>query len=150
MFIYGWFYAVETLKPYIDWNNEIEEHYYLLKVKGINTIQDMKNYAYEVLDKSFIDKKFNENIIMFKETNNGILVMEDAAQIAYDTGYTNYRKIQNKDGSITYKVNIKDELYGSEFACDTTYEYKMTKNKEGKLVFKTFESPAVICQKDAG
>ena len=61
------------------------------------------------------------------------------------------KKITNKDGSITYKVNIKDSTYSGpnfDITCDTTYEYKMIKNNDGELVFKNFEHPTNICLKD--
>jgi len=153
LFIYGWFHCAETLWPYIDRNVEIEENYWLLKAEKFKTIQDMKNYAYEVFDKEFIDSKFNEsttgNMIEFKEVQDGILVLSNAHQYAYNTGYTSYNKTINNDGTISYKVNIKENLIDDEYGCDTTYEYKMEKNNEGKLVFKTFESPVKICLDDA-
>lgn len=160
IFIYGWFYGAETLIPYIDRDNKIEEStdymaltYNFLKIDKFKTIQDMKTYAYEVFDKSFIDAKFNErttgDMKIFKENKDGVWIFLNAPQYSYDTGYTNYNKVINDDGSILYKVNIKAELMGEEYSCDTTYEYKMEKNNEGNFVFKTFESPIDICIKDA-
>lgn len=157
LFVYGWFYDIGDLFPYLDQNNEIDEEWYLLKATELTSIEDMKEYAYKVFDKEFIDKKFtevlDEEYPLFKETKEGILVRSGyVSQYGPYLGYDgNYQKIINKDGSITYKVTINDSISSGpnfDMICNTTHEYKMTKNSEGKLVFTNFEYPTNICLKD--
>lgn len=147
MFVYGWFYSNETLSPYLDNSTVIEPGYELLKTERFKTIQDMKNYAYEVFSKELVDEKFKEmyDFELIKESEYGVLVNSGyVSQWLYDTGYSSYNKEINQDGTISYKVHISSTLMG-ESSCDTNYEYKMEKNNEGNFIFVNFEVPANIC-----
>ena len=48
LFVYGWFYDIGDLFPYLDQNNEIDEEWYLLKATELTSIEDMKELIAEV------------------------------------------------------------------------------------------------------
>lgn len=154
MFIYSWFFDNSTLLKYVDTNYEVEENYYLLMIDGIKTIDDMANYAYDVFDKEFIDKKFNQVKLSetptFKNHEKGVIVeLGFVSQYSYDMGFSTYQKIEKTNGTTVYKAQIKTSIMDDEYGCDITHEYIAQKNSEGKLIFKTFEVPTTICLNDA-
>lgn len=148
MFVYSWFYDNATLYRYCDKTTLGGHEYCILNIDGFKSIDDMKNYAYEVFDKDFINKKFDSineaSVPAFKDSKEGIMILNGYVKtIAYDTSYQGYESHVNDDGTVVYKAILKSEI--SPYKCNLKYDFKLESNNDGKLVFKSFENSVTLC-----
>lgn len=151
MFIYSWFEDNATLLKYSNTDSEYDG-YKLLDLYGIKTIDDMKQRAYKVFDKAFVDAKFDQKLSegFIKQGDEGVLILDgvvDQTNI-YD-GYVYHKTTPLDDGSYLYTVHFEDlsndtGVYNGCKGGDYNFMYE--KNPDGTSSFKEFASLIELCK----
>ena len=151
MFIYSWFMDNATLLKYSNMDSEYDE-YQILNLYGMKTIDDMKQRAYKVFDKAFVDARINQKLSegLLKQGDNVVLVHDGAVGLTnvYD-GYAYHKTTPLDDGGYLYTVhfnNLSDNM-GIYNGCEGgDYDFIYEKNPDGTFSFKEFASLIELCR----